>query len=189
MDPGGLSLAMVVLVLIIGSGSVLIMSGLATGSGGSTESEAYDPSLEYAIVGAFVSLDNPPVELDADTASAGPWQGPGPIIVERSGTMNADASREWTDLRLEVWPGPPGGLNGPALDVTAAEPVATAPMAIDGRHVSGELRFAPLPDRQSYYVTVTGLDASGERWQLSWPGVEFWQWRGTLLDLLAARAG
>lgn len=173
-------------VLLILLPSLLFFTGSVVTTDGSSQSAEYDPNVEYASVGPFVSLENPPLELDLDDTSAGPWQGAGPVVIERSGTMTAAAIDDWTNLRLEVWPGPVGELNGSGLDVTATRPLATAPMMVDGRRVSGELHFAPIPDRQNYYITVTGLNADGERWQLSWPDVTFWQWYGTPLELVLA---
>lgn len=170
-------------IMVIGSVSLLFGVGAGMPSGASSESEGRDPNEEFASVGPFVSLENPPVELDFDDTSSGPWEGPGPAVLERTGTISLAALDDWTSLRLEVWPGPAGELNGSALDPAATEPLATAPMVIEGRRVSGELRFAPLVDRAHYYVTITGVDADGQRWQLAWPGLEQWQWRGTPLQL------
>ena len=38
----------------------------------------------------------------------------------------------------------------------------------------------------SHYVAVTGIGADGIRMQLAWPDVVMWQWRGTVLDWVAA---
>ena len=173
-------------VLVVVSTSLLVLGITGWNSGGSIHSDAYDPSEEYASVGPFVDIDNPPLKLDVDTSSAGPWQGDGPVLVERSGTFTPGVVEGWADVRLEVWPGPPGEMVGPALDRTATKPLATAPMEVDAERASGVLQFAPMPDRHSYYVTVTGLDSTGERWQLSWPDITMWRWHGTPLELVFA---
>lgn len=168
--------------LVIGSGALLFVGGAVT-TGGSMESEPYDPNVEYGRVGLFVSLEHPPIAFPEDaSSSAGPWQGAGPVPIERTGTVRAGFVDDWTSVRLEVWRGPEGDLNGSALDPTATEPLATAPMVIDGRRISGTVLLTPLPDRQNYYVGITGADADGQRWQLAWPGFEFWQWHGTPLE-------
>lgn len=182
--PRGLSVITLIGLLVIGTGAMLFMGGNAAISGGSTHTRAYDPNEEYARVGSFVSLDHPPVELDPTDSSAGPWEGTGPVRVNRAGTIRPGILDGWTSVRLEAWPGWDGENDGPALDPAAMEPLATTPMVINGRRVSGELRFAPLVDRANYYVAVTGLDADGKRWQLSAPGFEFWRWRGTPLELI-----
>ena len=174
-----------VVILVVIAPALVFMAG----SGGTIttfESEGYDPIREYASVGPFVDHEYPPLELDFDTSVSGFREGPGPVLVERSGTFAAGVLNEWTSVRLEIWPGPVGELNGPALDRTATEPLATAPMMVDGRRVSGELRFDPMLDRHNYYVAVTGIGLDGNRWQLSWPGVTFWQWHGTPLELVFA---
>lgn len=169
-------------ILVIGSASILFVGGPLT-TGGSFESEGYDPNVEYASVGPFVSLEHPPIEFPGDgSSSAGPWQGAGPVPVERAGTIGPGFVDDWTSVRLEVWLGPDGDLSGRSIDPTATEPLATAPMVIDGRRISGTVLLTPSPDRDHYYVGITGVDADGQRWQLAWPGVEFWQWRGTPLE-------
>lgn len=184
--PGTRMTAIAVLgLLVVGLGMTLALGASVSTSGGGVGPVAYDPEKEYAHIGPFVSLEHPPIELDGDSSSAGPFEGPGPVSFERSGTISSStAVDDWTDLRLEVWQGPVGEPNGPVIDQTATEPLATAPLAIDGRHVSGEVTFGPLIDRTVYYVALTGLDANGERWQLAWPSAEFWQWRGTPIQLI-----
>lgn len=172
-------------VLFIGSGAILFIGG-AGATNSISWADVSDSNEEYASVGPFVDREDPPLELDFESTSSGPWDGTGPFVVERSGTFIHGVTGKWTDLRLEVWPGPVGPLNGPALDPTATEPLATAPMAIDGRRIRGEVHVAPRPDRQHYYVTITGLDADGARWQLAWPDVEDWYWHGTALEWLRA---
>jgi hypothetical protein len=83
-----------------------------------------------------------------------------------------------------VWPGPVGEPNGPTIDRTATQPLAAAPLTVEGRRVTGTVTFTPLMDRTVYYVALTGRDVAGTRWQLAWPSAEFWQWRGALLQLL-----
>lgn len=169
-------------IALIGAASLAFLGGSM--SGGSVESRGIDPNVEYAAVGPFVSLEQPPVRIAGDGSASGvPWEGPGPVRIERTGTVGSAFEREWSGLRLEVWQGPVGELDGPALDSTATGPLAVAPMTVDGGRVSGELEFMPVPDRHFYYVAITGLDADGERWQLAWPGIEPWRWRGTPLQL------
>lgn len=186
--PGSRWMATVVLgLLVVGLGMTLALGASVSPSGGGVESVAYDPEKEYAQIGPFVSLEHPPIALDGESSSAGPFEGPGPVTFERIGTISSStALDDWTDLRLEVWQGPVGEPNGPVIDQTATEPLATAPLVVDGRRVSGEVTFGPLPDRWVYYVAVTGLDANGERRQLAWPSAEFWRWRGTPLQLILA---
>ena len=171
-------------LLVIGTSAMLIMRGTPAISGGNTHTRVYNPNEEFARAGLFVSLDHPPVKLDPTDSSAGPWQSTGPVSVNRAGTIRPGILDGWTSVRLEVWTGWDGENDGPALDPAATEPLATAPMVIDGRRLSGELRFAPLVDRANYYVAVTGVDADGEHWQLSAPGFEFWRWHGTPLELI-----
>jgi len=174
-----------IVVALVGAASLALLGGSV--SGGSVESRAYDPNVEYAAVGRLVSLEQPPVRIAGDgSANLAPWEGPGPVRIERTGTVGSAFEHEWSGVRLEVWQGPVGGLDGPVLDPTATGPLAAAPMTVHGGRVSGELEFMPLPDRHAYYVAITGLDADGERWQLAWPGVESWRWRGTPLELFLA---
>jgi hypothetical protein len=191
--PGSRMTATAVLgLIVVGLAATLALGTAVSTSGGSVESVAYDPNEEYAHIGRFVSLEHPPIALDDDSSSAGPFEGPGPITFVRTGTISSSARLEgWTDLRLEVWPGPAGKPNGPEpdgplIDQTASEPLATAPLVIDGRRVGGEITIGPLIDRTFYFVALTGLDANGERWQLAWPSAEFWRWRGTPLELILA---
>ena len=178
--------ALVGIIVLIGSSLILLVGGAVT-SGVSVESEGYDPNDEYASVGPFVSIEHPPIEFAGDaTSSSGTWQGAGPLLIERSGTIRAGFADEWTGVRLEVWQWPKGDLSGSALDPTASEPLATAPMVIDARRISGEVLLAPLPDRELYYVGITGVDIDGQRWQLAWPGIEHWQWHGTALERFLA---
>jgi uncharacterized membrane protein len=177
------SLALVAMLLIISTSMVVLVGGMSWSTRDGITSRAYDPNDEYASVGPFVSLEHPPIAFSGDgSSSTGPRQGPGPLLIERTGTIGPGFAQEWTGVRLEVWSGPASDVNGSVLDPAATEPLATAPMIIDGRRISGQVRLEPRPDRELYYVGVTGLDAAGERWQLSWPGIEHWQWRGTPLE-------
>jgi hypothetical protein len=124
--------------------------------------------------------------VDTSDGSQLSYEGPGPVPIAQSGTLRPDAADDWTQLRLEVWPGPEGELNGDALDPNATEPLAVARMDRNGRHVSGALTLSPLPNRQFYYVAVTGVGADGARRQLAWPDVFVWQWRGTVLEWIEA---
>lgn len=165
---------------------LLFATGPRLSSGGSTQSEAFDPHVAYAAVGGFVDLEHPPVEITGGPESAGPFAGPGPIRIQRSGTfVGADAIR-WTDVRLEVWQGPTDELDGSALDPSAVEPLVTAPMTVNGRRAHGTVDLRPEPGRSLYYVAVTGLTPAGERVQLAWPDIEYWQWRGTALQFFEA---
>ncbi len=161
--------------------AVLAFGGVTVTSGESVESEAFDPNVAYAAVGPFVDIEHPPVVLADDSPSAGTSTGPGPIRIERSGRFGTDPGT-WTDLRLEVWQGPTDELDGSALDPAATRPLATASIQVDGRRVRGTLDVMPEPGRRFYYVAITGVTAEGQRVQLAWPDVEFWQWRGTALQ-------
>ncbi|MBA2255301.1 MAG: hypothetical protein H0W07_09330, partial [Chloroflexi bacterium] len=172
------------LIGVVGTFMIGSAAHVSTFDGGAI---AFDPAEEYAHIGPFVSLEHPPVELDDASASAGPFEGPGPVTVSRSGTLGPSATLAgWTDVRLEIWQGAAGEPDGPLVDRTATRPLATAPLEIDGRRVRGEVAFRPLIDRAAYYVAITGRDAAGDRWQLAWPSAEFWRWRGTPLELLLA---
>ena len=155
-------------------------------SSGSSEPAEFDPDLAYAAVGAFVDIENPPLEITEGTDSLAPWVGPGPIRIERSGKFVSGHAAEWGDLRLEVWQGPEDQLNGHALDPQATEPLASSPMTVTGSRVHGTVTLLPEPRDSFYYVAVTGRNEAGERVQLAWPGVEWWQWRGTTLQFFAA---
>jgi len=171
-----------IVIALVGAASLALLGGSV--SGGSVESRAIDPNVEYAAIGPFVSLEQPPVRMAGDGSGSGvPSEGPGPVRIERTGTVASAFENEWSGVRLEVWQGPVGGLDGPILDPSATGPLAVAPMTVHGGRLSGELEFMPLPDRHVYYVAITGLDADGERWQLAWPGIEPWLWRGTPLEL------
>ncbi|HEX7068242.1 MAG TPA: permease prefix domain 1-containing protein [Candidatus Limnocylindria bacterium] len=163
----------------------------AAGGAGSVETfedvgEPFDPNVRYAVIGRFVDLEHPPVEMDFADSSTGPFQGPGPVPLVRTGTIKASAAGDWTGLRLEVWPGPEGQLNGDALDPNATEPLAVAAMERTDRRLSALLTFGPLPSRQFYYVAVTGIGADGVRMQLAWPDVVMWEWRGTVAQWFAS---
>ena len=178
------ALAIVVLVIV-----PLMLLGVGSQvTSWSSEGEPFDPNVAYAAVGRFVDIENPPLVIQEETSSSGPYTGPGPIGIERSGTFVRGAATEWTDLRLEVWPGPADELDGAALDPAATDPLVTTPMTVTGSHVQGTVELHPEPHRSFYYVAVTGVTADGERVQLAWPGVESWQWRGTALQFFEALA-
>lgn len=185
-SPGGRLTATAVLgLLVVGLGLTLALGTALSTSDAGVESRTFDPSEEYAKIGPFVSLEHPPLAVDDGSSSAGGFQGPGPVTIERTGTIRSSTVLAgWTDLRLEVWRGPADEPNPSLIDQTASEPLATAPLLVDGRHVNGEITFRPLTDRTFYYVAITGRDTVGQRWQLAWPSAEFWQWRGTPLQLL-----
>ena len=174
------------LVFILVAGPLLVFAAGGRSGSVSVESEAFDPNEAYAAVGRFVDFEHPPLVLAEAPEPTGSSQGAGPITIARSGSFAGGSASAWTDLRLEVWVGPAGDLDGSALDPAARAPIATAPMVARGRSVSGEVELWPPTDRSHFYVAVTGLTASGERVQLAWPGVEFWQWRGTPLQFLQA---
>ena len=170
-------------------GSMALLSGV--GGVGSVQTfedvgTPFDPNVRYAAIGPFVDIEHPPLAVDISDVSPFFYQGPGPVPLARSGTLRADAAEDWTQLRLEVWPGPEGELNGDALDPNATEPLAVAPLTRNGRHVTGALAFPPLPNREFYYVAVTGIDVDGVRKQLAWPDVVQWQWRGNVLEWIGA---
>jgi len=165
-----------------GSSSVITGSNAVTGP----ESDAYDPNAEYAAVGPFFDLEHPPLGFDEHWGQPLVGPGPGPVRIERSSVAPAGFLDAWRDVRVEVWPGPRGQLNGTALDPDATQPLATAPMAIDGRRVTGSLDFRPLPDRELYYVATTGINAEGVRMQLSWGDIAQWRWEGTVVDFVRA---
>ena len=172
--------------IILGS---LALASIAGGAGSPTTfqdvGEPFDPNVKYAAVGPFADIEHLPVEVDMTESGQVFLDGPGPVTVARTGTMRA-SPQEWSELRLEVWPGPEGQLNGDALDPNATEPLAVAAMERNGRRLSATLEFPPLPGREFYYVAVTGIGADGIRMQLAWPDVVMWQWRGTVLDWVAA---
>lgn len=165
-----------------GASSAIIGTEPVTG----TESEVYDPNAEYAAVGPFVDLEHPPLAIDQAGGWPLPGPGPGPARIERSLVAPAGFLNGWRDVRLEVWPGPRGQLNGTALDPDATQPLATVPMTVDGRRVTGFLDFRPRPDRDFYYVATTGINAEGVRMQLSWGDITQWRWEGTIIDFVRA---
>ncbi|HET9416699.1 MAG TPA: hypothetical protein VFP30_04085, partial [Candidatus Limnocylindria bacterium] len=175
----------VVVLMVSLAIAMLAFGGVSVTTGESLESEPFDPNVAYASVGRFVDLEHPPLELSTSSESAGPWTGPGPIRLDRSGTLVA-GDGPWAGMRLEVWPGPEGELNGPALDPDATAPLATAPMNVHGSRVYGSVLLEPQPRAAFYYVAVTALTPEGERVQLAWPGIEHWQWRGTALQYFEA---
>ncbi len=181
---GVVALVVAVLVLV-----PLILLGVGSQvTSFSSEGEPFDPNVAYAAVGPFVDIEHPPLEIAESSGSAGPFAGPGPIRIERSGTFVSGAAGAWTDLRLEVWQGPADLLDGAALDPQATEPLVTAPLTVDGARVHGTVQLLPEPRPSHYYVAITGVAADGERVQLAWPGVEWWQWRGTALQFFEALA-
>ncbi|HEX7172707.1 MAG TPA: permease prefix domain 1-containing protein [Candidatus Limnocylindria bacterium] len=182
----GRQVAIPMLVFFVAMPLLLFAAGGQTTSGGSIEYEASDPNVAYAAVGRFVDIEHPPITIVESPGSGGPANGPGPIRIERSGRMVGGGAEEWTDLRLEIWQGPVGELNGSALDPSATAPIVTAPMAVNGARVSGTVEVMPDPARSFHYVAVTGLTPDGERVQLAWPGIEHWQWRGTALQFFEA---
>jgi hypothetical protein len=182
--PGRGVAAVAVAVLVVVPLLLLGVGGQVTSF--SSEGAPFDPNEAYAAVGPFVDIENPPLEILESSESAGPFAGAGPILIERSGAFVGSAAGEWTDLRLEVWQGPADELNGAALDPAATEPLVTAPMIVSGSRVHGSVELLPEPRRSFYYVAITGVAADGERVQLAWPGVEWWQWRGTALQFFEA---
>lgn len=181
-----LILALAVFV-VGGAGLAFLAGGSASGMTTSqSAAEPWQPDDWYGEIGAFASVDRPPLEF-AEGAGRFLGPGPGPIRLERTWTAPAGFLEAWSDVRIEVWPGPPGTtLNGPALDPTATEPLATAPITFDGRRLSGTVVFRPRPDREHYYVAATGIGQDGVRMQLAWPDLEWWRWEGTLVDFVRA---
>ena len=179
----GFALALVLLVVAV---PLLVFAAGGQSSSVSLESEAFDPNEAYAAAGRFVDFEHPQLQLAEAPEPTGASQGPGPISIARTGSFAGGSASTWTDLRLEVWAGPAGDFADSALDPTATAPIATAPMVVSGQSAIGEVELWPPTDRSHFYVAVTGLDASGERVQLAWPGVEFWQWRGTPLEFFQA---
>ena len=172
-------------VFVIGGAGLAFFAGGSASGVTASESEAWDPDAWYGAIGPFAGGDDPPLEF-AQGGGQPIGSGPGTVRVERSWPAPTGFLEAWSDVRLEVWPGPPGMLNGPALDPAATEPLATAPITFDGRRVTGAVEFSPRPDREHYYVATTGIDADGVRMQLSWPEVEWWRWEGTVVDFLGA---
>lgn len=183
----GRFVALIAVVMVV-AGSLLLLATPTPSAGESVEAEAFDPNVAYAAVGPFVDIEHPPLEVIETDDSVGPWAGPGPIRIERSGVIAAGQTDDWTNLRLEVWPGPTNLMDGSALDPTATEPLVTAPLTLRGREVHGSVGLRPVPGFSWYYVAITGVTADGERVQLAWPGVESWQWRGTVLQFAEALA-
>lgn len=181
-------IAIPLIVFFVAMPLLLLFAAGGQPSSGVVESEAIDPNVEYAAVGRFVDLDHPPLEMVDSFESAGPFNGPGPIRIERSGTFIGGGADEWTGLRLEIWQGPMDELDGNVLDPRATVPLVAAPMTVRGSRVHGAVDLLPEPGRSFYYVAVTGLTPEGERVQLAWPGVEWWQWRGTALQFFEALA-
>ena len=173
------------LIVFVGLAALVFAGGGAESAVTSSEPQAWDPADWYAEVGPFADVDQPPLEFaEGGAPIVGP--GPGPVRVERSWTAPAGFAEAWSDVRLEVWPAPPGMLNGPALDPAATQPMATAPISIDGHKLTGSVEFRPRPDREFYYVATTGIGSDGVRMQLAWPDVDFWRWEGTVVDFVRA---
>lgn len=173
------------LTIFVVGGIGLVLAAGGTSSAVSFESEAWDPNVEYAQVGPIAGVDHPPLEFaESEGPVLGP--GPGPVRLERSWTAPGGFLEAWSDLRLEVWAGPSGMPSGPGLDPAATEPLATAPIAFDGRRLTGTLEFVPRPDREFYYVATTGIGPDGIRMQLTWPDLESWRWEGTVVDFVRA---
>jgi len=175
-------------VFAIGAGLVFAVGGSPSVT--SIESEAFDPNVEYARIGPFVDLEDPPLGFIVhDASKVQPGPGPGPVHIERSAVAPPGFLDAWGDVRLEVWPGTPGRPNGSVMDSEATEPLATGAMTFDGRRLTGTVEFVPRPDREHYYVATTGIDADGVRMQLAWPDLEWWRWEGTVVDFVRASAG
>jgi hypothetical protein len=177
--------------LAIGVAGVLVLSLAAVAGLGAidvqtfeTAGRAFDPNEEYAAIGRFVDIEHPPLVLRDEEAASVAASGAGPIRVERRGTFVVEPT--WTDLRLEVWLGPPGELNGPVVDPSATEPIVAAPARLEGRRLEASVEFFPLPERAFYAVAITGVDELGERVQLAWPSYEFSVWRGTVANFFVA---
>ncbi|MEO6579492.1 MAG: permease prefix domain 1-containing protein [Candidatus Limnocylindria bacterium] len=184
--PGRGAVVLILALLVALPLMLFAAGGQPLSSGQSFESEAFDPNVAYAAVGPFVDMERPPLDVIETTESAGPWSGPGPIRIERSGTFVTGDADQWTGLRLEVWQGLEDELNGNVLDPQATAPLATAPMTTAGTRVHGSVELLPEPRRSFYYVAITGMTAAGERVQLAWPGIEWWQWRGTAYQFFEA---
>ena len=172
-------------IFVIGLAGLAFLAGGSASGVTSSESEAWEPNAWYGAIGPFAGGDEPPLDF-AEGADRFLGPGPGPVRVERSWAAPAGFLDAWSDVRLEVWAGPPGTLNGPALDPAATKPLATAPVTFDGRRLIGAVEFSPRPDREQYYVATTGIGADGVRMQLAWPDVEWWRWEGTVVDFLGA---
>ena len=181
--PGVRSVWVAVIAMIVGSVALLSAAGgVGTVTTVEDVGEPFDPNVEYAAIGQFVDVENPPVAMDMTGSGQVFLRGPGTVTIARTATIRASAAGEWTQLRLEVWAGPEGLPDGSALDPTATGPLAVAPMEHIGRDLRAELAFPTLPSREFYYVAVTGVGADGVRMQLAWPDVVMWQWRGSVLD-------
>jgi hypothetical protein len=173
-------------ILVVGGIGLAVAAGGSSGQVTSGEAEPFEPIGENAAVGPFAHPEHPPVSFASEGTVGLIGPGAGPLTVERTAVAPMGLLEEWRDVRLEVWPGPPGPLLGPALDPDATEPLATGPMTLAGRRLSGSVEFLPRPDREHYYVAITGLSADGVRTQLAWPDVEWWRWEGTVVDFVRA---
>lgn len=175
------------LVVFVGIAGLAFAVGGSPGAVTSEASEPFDPNVEYAAIGPFADLEDPPLGfIESNEPLAQPGPGAGPVRVVRSVVAAPLILDSWHDLRLEVWPGPIGELNGSLLDPDATAPLATAPMTFDGRRLTAAVSFLPRPDRHNYYVATTGVDTDGVRMQLAWPGLEWWRWQGTVVDFVRA---
>jgi uncharacterized membrane protein len=171
-------------VFAVGIGLAFVVGG-SSSDFTSMESEAIDPNVEYARIGPFVDLEDPPLGFIEHDGSMG-QPGPGPVHIERSAVAPPGFLDAWRDVRLEIWPGTPGLPNGPVLGPEATEPLASGAMTSDGRRLTGTVEFVPRPDREHYYVATTGTDPDGVRMQLAWPDLEWWRWEGTVVDFVRA---
>ena len=94
----------------------------------------------------------------------------------------AAAFAGWHDLRLEAWRGEPTGAQGIAPDAVA--PFATAvPEDADGT-LTASLRVQGRPGVSHYWVVLTGLDGSGQRFILDHPYSGWTTFHGSAADWL-----
>lgn len=92
----------------------------------------------------------------------------------------AAAFAGWHDLWLEAWRGEPTGAQGIAPDAVA--PFATAvPEDADGT-LTASLRVQGRPGVSHYWVVLTGLDGSGQRFILESPFSGWTAFHGSVAD-------
>jgi len=104
--------------------------------------------------------------------------------LERFSWSPASAFVGWSDLRLEAWRGEPTGDGGIAPDAVAPLEAAV-PRDLDGT-LTASFPLQGWPGVSHYWVVLTGLDVSGQRFILVNPYSGWTTFHGSVADWVTA---
>ena len=153
----------------------------------------FDPITEFIAIAPFDHFDVAPLEIPTDESSTNISSAcdacSGPVHVDESWTLTRrDALVGWTDVHVELWAAGHDSVDAPLDQNAGMVRIATAPLAVSGRHATASVSFDPLPTSEYYHLAVVGTDPEGERQLAAWPQFRQWTWSGSPLEFFHALA-